>query len=74
MKNPKIMFVVFAVIFALCVVALLVYWVTKEPSEEPNGTDPTATETTTASPIRKAARTNRAEHPSRLPENNCPSG
>ena len=47
MKNPKIIFAVFAVIFALCVVALLVYWVTKEPSEEPNGTDPTATETTT---------------------------
>ena len=46
MKNPKIMFAVFAVIFALCVVALLVYWVTKEPSEEPNGTNPTATETT----------------------------
>ena len=47
MKNPKIKFAVFAVIFALCVIALLVYWVTKEPSEEPNGTDPTATETTT---------------------------
>ena len=36
MKNPKIMFAVFAVIFALCVVALLVYWVTKEPPEEPD--------------------------------------
>ena len=47
MKNPKIIVAVIAVIFALCVVALLVYWVTKEPSEEPNGTDPTATETTT---------------------------
>ena len=46
MKNPKIIVAVIAVIFALCVVALLVYWVTKEPSEEPNGTDPTATETT----------------------------
>ena len=47
MKNPKIIVAVIAVILALCVVALLVYWVTKEPSEEPNGTDPTATETTT---------------------------
>ena len=36
MKNPKIMFAVFAVIFALCVVALLVYWVTREPPEEPD--------------------------------------
>ena len=44
MKNPKIMFAVFAVIFALCVVALLVYWVTKEPSEESNRTDSTVTE------------------------------
>lgn len=44
MKNPKIMFAVFAVIFALCVVALLVYWVTKEPSEEPNIADTTVTE------------------------------
>ena len=47
MKNPKILFAVFAVIFALCVIALLVYWVTKEPSEEPNGTDPTVTEVMT---------------------------
>ena len=47
MKNPKIIVAVIAVILALCVVALLVYWVTKEPSEEPNGTDHTATETTT---------------------------
>ena len=47
MKNPKIIVAVIAVILALCVVALLVYWVTKEPSEETNGTDPTATETTT---------------------------
>ena len=47
MKNPKIMFAVFAVIFALCVVALLVYWVTKEPLEEPNGTDPTVTDAPT---------------------------
>lgn len=47
MKSPKIMFAVFAVIFALCVVALLVYWVTKEPSEEPNGTDPAVTEVMT---------------------------
>ena len=44
MKNPKILFAVFAVIFALCVVALLVYWVTKEPSEEPNIAEPTVTE------------------------------
>ena len=44
MKNPKVWIVVSAVIFALCVVALLVYWVTKEPSEEPNGMDTTATE------------------------------
>ena len=36
MKTPKIIFAVFAVIFALCVVALLVYWVTKEPPEEPD--------------------------------------
>ena len=36
MKNPKILFAVFAVIFALCVIALLVYWVTKEPPEEPD--------------------------------------
>ena len=36
MKNLKIIFAVFAVIFALCVVALLVYWVTKEPPEEPD--------------------------------------
>ena len=36
MKNPKIIFAVFAVVFALCVVALLVYWVTKEPPEEPD--------------------------------------
>lgn len=44
MKNPKVWIVVSAVIFALCVVALMVYWVTKEPSEEPNGRDTTATE------------------------------
>ena len=44
MKNPKILFAVFAVIFALCVVALLVYWVTKEPPEEPDECPPFATE------------------------------
>ena len=44
MKNPKILFAVFAVVFALCVVALLVYWVTKEPSEEPHIADTTVTE------------------------------
>lgn len=44
MKNPKIIVAVIAVIFALCVVALLVYWVTKEPSEEPNIAGPTVTE------------------------------
>ena len=44
MKNPKIKFAVFAVIFALCVIALLVYWVTKEPSEEPHIADTTVTE------------------------------
>ena len=44
MKNPKIIFAVFAVIFALCVVALLVYWVTKEPPEEPDECPPFATE------------------------------
>ena len=47
MKNPKIIVAVIAVILALCVVALLVYWVTKEPSEEPNGTDHTVTEVMT---------------------------
>lgn len=36
MKNPKVWIAVSAVIFALCVVALLVYWVTKEPLEEPD--------------------------------------
>lgn len=36
MKNPKIIVAVIAVILALCVVALLVYWVTKEPPEEPD--------------------------------------
>ena len=44
MKNPKIIVAVIAVILALCVVSLLVYWVTKEPSEEPNIADPTVTE------------------------------
>ena len=36
MKNPKMIVAVLAVILALCVVALLVYWVTKEPLEEPD--------------------------------------
>ena len=44
MKNPKMIVAVLAVILALCVVALLVYWVTKEPSEEPNIADTTVTE------------------------------
>lgn len=44
MKNPKIMFAVIAVILALCVVALLVYWVTKAPQEEPNGMGTTSIE------------------------------
>ena len=44
MKNPKMIVAVFAVIFALCVVALLVYWVTKEPPEEPDESPPFATE------------------------------
>ena len=47
MKNPKIIVAVIAVILALCVVALLVYWVTKEPSEEPNIADTTVTEAMT---------------------------
>lgn len=36
MKNPKMIVAVLAVILALCVVALLVYWVTREPPEEPD--------------------------------------
>ena len=47
MKNPKTIVAVIAVILALCVVALLVYWVTKEPQKEPNGTDPAVTDTPT---------------------------
>ena len=44
MKNPKVLIAVSVVIFALCVVALLVYWVTKEPPEEPDECPPFATE------------------------------
>lgn len=36
MKNPKVLIAVSVVIFALCVLALLVYWVTREPPEEPD--------------------------------------
>ena len=44
MKNPKTIVAVIAVILAICVVAVLVYWVTKELPEEPDESPFWATE------------------------------